>query len=58
MKLVRLIKMRLNEIYSEVRRGTSLSGVFSIQKGLKQVEGFSLLFSNIPSGRPSKIRKK
>jgi hypothetical protein len=41
MKLVRLIKMCLNETYSKVRIGKKLSGSFPIQNGLKQ--GYALL---------------
>jgi hypothetical protein len=36
MKLVRLIKMCLNETYSKVRIGKHLSDNFPIQNGLKQ----------------------
>jgi hypothetical protein len=36
MKLVRLIKMCLNETYSKVRIGTHLSDNFPVQNGLKQ----------------------
>jgi hypothetical protein len=36
MKLVRLIKIFLNEDYSKVRIGKYLSGTFPIQNGLKQ----------------------
>jgi hypothetical protein len=36
MKLVRLIKMRLNEIYGEVCIDKDLSDMFPIQNGLKQ----------------------
>jgi hypothetical protein len=36
MKLVRLIKMRLNEMYSKVRIGKHLSDSFLIQNILKQ----------------------
>jgi hypothetical protein len=36
MKLVRLIKMRLNDMYREVLVGKHLSDNFSIQNGLKQ----------------------
>jgi len=36
MKLVRLIKMCLNETYSRVRVGKNLSGMFPIRNGLKQ----------------------
>jgi hypothetical protein len=35
-KLIRLIKMCVNETYNEVRIGKSLSDKFPIQKGLKQ----------------------
>jgi hypothetical protein len=35
-KLVRLIKIFLNETYSKVRVGKSLSDKFPIQNGLKQ----------------------
>jgi hypothetical protein len=45
-KLVRLIKMYLNETYSKVRTGKILSDKFPIQNGLKQGEALSpLLFS-------------
>jgi len=36
MKLVRLIKMCLNETYSEVCKDKNLSDTFPIQNGLKQ----------------------
>ena len=36
MKLVRLIKMSLNETYSRVRVGKNLSDRFCIRNGLKQ----------------------
>jgi hypothetical protein len=46
MKLVRLIKMCLNETYSTVRVGKSLSDVFPIRCGLKEVYVvLSLLFN-------------
>jgi hypothetical protein len=35
-KLVRLIKMYLNETYSKIRMGKHMSGAFPIQNGLKQ----------------------
>jgi hypothetical protein len=61
MKLVRLTKMCLNEIYTKVRRGKNLSDASRIQNGLKQGDGISsLLFNllyNIPSERSKKIRK-
>jgi hypothetical protein len=45
MKLVRLIKMCLNETYSKVRTGEHLSDSFPIQNGLKQGDALSpLLF--------------
>jgi hypothetical protein len=46
MKLVRLIKMCLNETYSKVSTGKHLSDAFPIQNGLKQGDALSpLLFS-------------
>jgi hypothetical protein len=39
MKLVRLIKMCLNETYSKVHIGKYLSDSFLIQNGLKQDDG-------------------
>jgi hypothetical protein len=45
-KLVRLIKMCLNEPYSKVRIGKLLSDKFPVQSGLKQGDALSpLLFS-------------
>jgi hypothetical protein len=45
MKLVRLIKICLNETYSKVRIGKHLSESFHIQDGLKQGDALSpLLF--------------
>jgi hypothetical protein len=46
MKLVRLIKMRLNETYSKVRIGKHLSVSFPIQNGLKQRDALSPLLFN------------
>jgi hypothetical protein len=44
-KLVRLIKMFLNETYSKVRVGELLSDTFPLQNGLKQGDALSpLLF--------------
>jgi hypothetical protein len=46
MKLVRLIKIRLNETYSKVRIGKHLSDNFPIQNYLKQGDALPpLLFS-------------
>jgi hypothetical protein len=45
MKLVRLIKMCLNETYNIVRVGRHLSDMLSIRNGLKQGDALSpLLF--------------
>jgi sorting nexin-29 len=46
MKLVRLIKMRLNETYSKVRIGEHLSDNFPTQNGLKQGDALSPLLFN------------
>jgi hypothetical protein len=46
MKLVRLIKMCLNETYSKVRIGKHLSDSFPIQNGLKQGDDLSTLLFN------------
>jgi hypothetical protein len=46
MKLVRLIKMCLNETYSVVRIGKHLSNSFPIQSGLKQGDALSPLLLN------------
>jgi hypothetical protein len=45
-KLVRLIKMCLNETYSKVRIGKRLSDKFSTQNGLKQGDALSPLLFN------------
>jgi hypothetical protein len=45
-KLVRLIKMCLNETYSKIRIGKHLSGAFPIQNGLKQGDALSPLLFN------------
>jgi len=46
MKLVRLIKMCVNETYSGVRVGKNLSDMFPIRNGLKQGDALSpFLFS-------------
>jgi hypothetical protein len=46
MKLLRLIKMCLNEMYSKVCIGKHLSDNFPIQNGLKQGEPLLLLLFN------------
>jgi hypothetical protein len=46
MKLVRLIKMCLNEIYSKVHTGKHLSDIFPTQNGLKQGDALSPLLFN------------
>jgi hypothetical protein len=46
MKLVRLIKMCLNETYSKVRVGKHSSDSFPIQNGLKQGDALSPLLFN------------
>jgi hypothetical protein len=45
-KLIRLIKMCLDETYSRVRIGKNLSDKFTIQNGLKQGDALSPLFFN------------
>jgi hypothetical protein len=46
MKLVRLIKMCLNETYSKARIGKHLSDSFPIQNGLKQRDALSPMLFN------------
>ena len=46
MKLVRLMKLRLNETYSRVRVGKHLSDMFPIRNGLKQGDVLWPLLSN------------
>jgi hypothetical protein len=46
MKLVRLIKMCLNETYSEVHMGKHLPHSFPIQNGLNQGDALSPLLFN------------
>jgi hypothetical protein len=46
MKLVRLIKMCLNETYSRVRVGKHLSDTFPIENGLTQGDDLSPLLFN------------
>ena len=43
MKLVKLIKMCLIEMYSRVQAGKHLSDMFPIRNGLKQGDGLSTL---------------
>jgi sorting nexin-29 len=45
-KLVRPIKMCLNETYSKIRIGKHLSGAFPVQNGLKQGDAVSPLLVN------------
>jgi hypothetical protein len=60
MKLVRLIKMCLNETYYKIRIGKYLSDSFPIQNSLKQGDALSpLLFNlvwNMPLGSSRKSR--
>jgi hypothetical protein len=57
-KLVRLIKMCLNETYSRVRIGKLLSDEFPIQNGLKQGDALSpLLFNFSLECAISKVRE-
>jgi hypothetical protein len=46
-KLVRLIKMCLNETYSRVRVGKNLSAIFPIRNGLKQGDALAPLLFNL-----------
>ncbi len=46
-KLIRLIKVCLNETYSSVRVGKNLSDIFPIRNGLKQGDALSLLLFNL-----------
>jgi hypothetical protein len=46
MKLVRLVKMCLNETYSRVRVSKHLSDTFTIKNGLKQGNALSPLLLN------------
>ena len=46
MKLVRLIKMRLNETYSRVRVSKNLSDMFPVRNGLKQGDALLPLLFN------------
>jgi len=46
MKLVRIIKIYLNETYSRVRVGKNLSDMFPIRNGMKQGDALSPLLFN------------
>jgi hypothetical protein len=48
-KLVKLIKMCLNETYSKIHIGKHLSGAFRIKNGLKQGDALSPLLFNFAS---------
>jgi hypothetical protein len=48
LKLVRLIKMCLNETYGKVRVGKHLSDNFPIQNGLKQGDALSPRLLTLP----------
>jgi hypothetical protein len=60
MKLLRLIKTYLFEIYSKIRIGKNLSENFLIRNDLKEGEAlrhcFLTLLSNMPLGRSRKTR--
>jgi hypothetical protein len=49
-KLVRLIKVCLNETYSKVRVGKHLSDIFPLEDGLKQGDALSPFFLNFALG--------
>ena len=49
MKLVRLIKMCVNETYSRVQECRHMSDMFPIRKGLKQVDALSQSLFNFAS---------
>jgi len=46
MKLERITKMWLNEMYSTVRVGKLFSGIFPLKKGLKERDALSPLLYN------------
>jgi hypothetical protein len=48
MKLVRLMKMCLNEIHKNVRIGKQLSNSYATPNGLKQGDALSPLLFNFP----------
>jgi len=47
MKMVRLIKMCLNETYSRVQVGKHLSDMFPVRNGLEQGDALAPLLSNL-----------
>jgi hypothetical protein len=49
MELVRLIKIRLNEIYNKVSVGKHLSDSFPIQNGIEQGDALSPLLCHFAS---------
>jgi hypothetical protein len=57
MKIVRLIKMCLNETYSKVLIGKHLSDKFSIQNDLKRGDALSTLLFNFALEYEYAIRK-
>jgi hypothetical protein len=57
-KLVRRIKICLNETYSKVRMGKNLSEAFPILNGLKQGDALSPLFYSSSSVYATKKVKK
>ena len=50
MKLVRRLKMCLNEMYSRVRAGKHLSDMFPVRNGLKQRDALSPLLFDFAVG--------
>jgi hypothetical protein len=56
-KLVRLIKMGLNDTYSRVHIGKNLFDKFTIENGLKQGDALSPLLLNMPSGGSKRTRR-
>jgi hypothetical protein len=60
-KLAGLIKMCLNETYSRVHTGKSLSGKFTVQNGVEKEmlyhHYFSTFLWNMPSGGSKRNRK-
>jgi hypothetical protein len=57
-KLVRLLKMCLNETYDKLIKGKVLSDKFPIQNGLKQGDALSRSLFNYASEYPSGKSKK